>query len=438
MRTLRARLFAATLATLAVTLALSLGVGLVLTRRQVDQTQATALAYRADDLAMQRRSDVSYIPKDLVSGQVHILIQPREKLARYVPDASRSSDGTTTLSGVKYLFSYRTLPHFGLLLLRPTSVGSESWAPFQRDLVFSALAGAALAAILSFLVARSVTGPVRRVAQATRRLAAEGRHEPVPVKGADEVVSLAQAFNEMAAELARSREAERAFLLSVSHEFKTPLTAIRGYAEGLADGAVTADEAAATIARESGRLDRLVRDVLDLARINRSTFSVRRETVDLGAVAREAVERLDATAKGFGVELSASGDDAWVEADYDRAIQVASNLVENALRATPAGGAVRIQARGGRLTVSDTGPGIPAEDVPRAFERFYLYDKADKSRTVGSGLGLAIVRQLTAAMGGCVWVETSSGPGATFVVELPQTAAPTGIPARAAAGSTSS
>src|SRR6185312_13663495 len=120
---------------------------------------------------------------------VHILIQPREKLARYVPDASRSSDGTATLSGVKYLYSYRTLPHFGLLLLRPTSVGSESWAPFQRDLIFSALTGAALAAILSFLVARSVTGPVRLVGQATRRRAAEGQHEPVPVEGVDEVVA---------------------------------------------------------------------------------------------------------------------------------------------------------------------------------------------------------------------------------------------------------
>jgi two-component system sensor histidine kinase BaeS len=433
MRTLRARLFAATLATLAVTLALSLGVGLVLTRRQLDQSQATALAYRADDLAKQRRSDVTYIPKDLMSGQVHILIQPREKLARYVPDAAQSSDGTTTLSGVKYLYSYRTLPHFGLLLLRPASVGSEAWKPFQRDLMLSALAGAALAAILSFLVARSVTGPVRRVAQATRRVAAEGRSEPVPVEGAEEIASLARAFNEMAAELARSREAERTFLLSVSHEFKTPLTAIRGYAEGLADGAVDANEASATIAREAGRLDRLVRDVLDLARMNRHTFSVRREPVDLALVGREAVERLEGTARGFGVELAATGGDVWVEADHDRALQIASNLVENALRATPAGGSVRVHVAPGRLTVSDTGPGIPAQDVPRAFERFYLYDRADKSRTLGSGLGLAIVRQLTAAMGGRVWVDTTVGRGATFVVELPPTAAPEGIPERQAA-----
>ncbi|MBA3842327.1 MAG: sensor histidine kinase, partial [Actinobacteria bacterium] len=216
--------------------------------------------------------------------------------------------------------------------------------------------------------------------------------------------------------LAASREAERAFLLSVSHEFKTPLTAIRGYAEGLTEGAFGPDEAGRTITLEAGRLERLVRDLLDLARMNRSAFAVRSELVDLADVSRESVRRHEASAREFGVELMATGAEAWVTADQDRLLQVASNLVENALRETPAGGRVTVSAGDGTLSVADTGHGIPPEDVPHAFERFYLYDKIGKDRPVGSGLGLAIVAQLARAMGARVSVESTPGEGTTFVV----------------------
>lgn len=419
MRTLRARLFATTLAALALTLLLTLAVGVVLTRRQVDRSQSASLAQRADDLALQRRANVNYIPEDRLSQAVHILIQQRGTLAPYVPDVDRSSDGTTTYAGSQMLYSYRTLPHLGLLLLRPARLGSAAWRPFQRDLLLSGLAGVLLAGVLSFLVARSITRPVRRVAQATRSLASNERHEPLPVEGSEELASLARAFNEMAEQLQASRDADRAFLLSVSHEFKTPLTAIRGYAEGLSDGAFSPDEAAATIGLETRRLERLVRDLLDLAGMNRHAFSVRRERVDLVEVAREVVARHEGAAREFGVALTAEGEDAWAEADYGRTLQIASNLVENALRETPAGGSVTVRVEAGQLRVADTGPGIAAGDVPRAFERFYLYDRAGRDRPVGSGLGLAIVHSLTQAMRGRVWVQTEPGEGATFVVELP-------------------
>jgi two-component system sensor histidine kinase BaeS len=427
MTSLRGRLFATTLAAVALTLALTLALGAVLLGRQVDRSQAALLARRADDLAAQRRGDVTYVREDRTTAEMRILIQPRAQLARYVSDTSRSSDGTTTVDGRDDLYSYRTLPHLGLLVLRPTSAGSEAWDPFQHDLILSAVAGVLFAAALSFLVARTITGPVRRIAAATRALAADERHEPLPTGGSDELASLARAFNEMAEQLQASRDAERAFLLSVSHELKTPLTAIRGYAEGLADGAFDADEAAATIALEAGRLERLVRDLLDLARMNRHEFAVRREAVDLAEVARAAVARHEAQAREFGVALAAEGADTWVEADHDRVVQVTSNLVENALRATPGGGSVTVRVEPGRLLVADTGPGIAAGDVPRAFERFYLYDKASRDRRVGSGLGLAIVQQLAGAMGGRAWVETAPGRGATFGVELPVCAAPVGL-----------
>jgi two-component system sensor histidine kinase BaeS len=415
MNSLRARLFVSTLAALAVTLALTIAISAFLTRRQVDRSQAASIARRADDLAQERRQNVNYKRQNDVVGGVRNMIEPRRSFRSLVPDVNKSSDGEVTYQGQKQLYSYRTLPHLGLLLMRPRS--PAAWRPFLGDLLLAGLAGVVLAAVLSFVVARSISRPIRRVAAATRALAADESHDPLPTGGTTELASLAQAFNNMTDQLAASRQAERDFLLSVSHELKTPLTAIRGYSEGLADGAFEPDEAARIISLEASRLERLVRDLLDVARMNRSEFSVQRAPVDLAEVAREVVRRHESAAREFGVALTAAGDETWVEADADRVLQVASNLVENALRETPAGGAVTVRAEPGRLLVSDTGPGIKAEDVPHAFERFYLYDKADKDRPLGSGLGLAIVKQLATAMGGDVSVQ-SSDSGTTFEVRL--------------------
>jgi two-component system sensor histidine kinase BaeS len=415
--TLRGRLFAALFGVVALTLVLTIALGALLTRRQVDHNQATSLARRADDLATRERQRPSYVVESYDLGAARVLVRRREGFAGIVR-VDRASDGKLTLDGRRYLYSYRPLPQRGLLLLRPVESGLGDWGPFLRDLVVGGIVAAIAAVALSFWLARSIARPVRRVADASRALAAGAYHEPLPVEGPLELSALARAFNDMAAQLAASRDAERNFLLSVSHELKTPLTAIRGYSEGLAEGMFPPEEAAATIALEAQRLERLVRDILDLARMNRREFSVRREPVDLAEIAREAVRRHEAAARGFGVTLASEGGDEWVEADADRVLQVASNLVENALRETPAGGSVTVRAEPGRLVVADTGPGLAPEDVPRAFERFYLYDKASRDRPVGTGLGLAIVEQLARAMGGDVSVESEPGGGARFVVTL--------------------
>jgi signal transduction histidine kinase len=399
----------------------------VLTRRQVDRSQAAALARRADDIAYQRRRSVSYVNENVLAGSTRTIVAPRAQLVPYVPDPNADSDGTTRYSRHRYLYSYRTLPSRGLLLLRPASV-STAWHPYLYDLLIAGAAGAALAALFSLLLARSLARPIRRVAEATEELAAEGRAEPLPEEGPAELAALAHAFNEMAAQLAASRESERNFLLSVSHELKTPLTAIRGYAEGLAEGAFPAEDAARTILVEARRLERLVQDLLELARMNRREFSVRREPVDLAEVSRDVVARHDAAARTFDVALTAEGGESWVDADPDRVLQIASNLVENALRVTPAGGAVSVRVAPGRLTVADTGPGLAPEDVEHAFDRFYLYDKYGRERPVGSGLGLAIVKQLAVAMGGDVTVESGPAAGAVFTLELPRS--PSREPAR--------
>ncbi len=419
MKSLRGRLFAATLAALALTLTSTIAIGALLTKQQVDAGQVSALSRQADNLAAQRRRSVSYIVSNTESGGVRTIVGYRPALAGFVPDVNRSSDGETTYQGERYIYSYRTIPSRGLLLLRLASVTSAAWHPFLRDLLFAALAGAALAAALSFAVARSIARPISRVAAATRALAAGETPAPLAEGGSRELGSLAQAFNEMARELAVARESERNFLLSVSHELKTPLTAIRGYAEGLAEGAFGPEDAAGTILVESRRLERLVRDLLDLARMNRHEFSVRREPVDLAQVARDAVARHETAAREFGVALRAEGEESWVEADHDRVLQVASNLVENALRETPRSGTVEVRAGAGRLVVSDSGPGLDLDDLAHAFDRFFLYDKYGRERPVGSGLGLAIVKQLVEAMGGSVGVVAAPGRGAAFEVKLP-------------------
>ena len=417
MKSLRARLFAATLAALAITLGLTVAIGGILTRRQVDRTQAATIARLAADRAADRRQHVSYRRGNQTLGSITVMVQQRSTFATLVPNVNRPSNGETHYNGKEQLYSYRLIPRLGLLVLQPASVKSAAWRPFLVDLLLAALAGAGIAAALSFLLARSIVRPLQRVAAATRALAADESHEPLQAEGTTELASLAEAFNLMVEQLAASRDAERAFLLSVSHELKTPLTAIRGYAEGLGEGAFEPGEAARVIATESGRLERLVRDLLDLARMNRSEFAVRSETVDLAEIAREAARRHEPTARGLGVELRAVAGAAWVTGDADRILQIASNLVENALRETPAGGTVTVEADDARLVVSDTGPGIPADDLPHAFERFYLYDKIGRDRLIGSGLGLAIVRQLATAMGGTVGVE-SDAAGTVFTVTL--------------------
>jgi signal transduction histidine kinase len=163
-----------------------------------------------------------------------------------------------------------------------------------------------------------------------------------------------------------------------------------------------------------------VQDLLDLARMRRSEFSVRREPVELGAVARECLRRYEPQARAFGVSLDAEiHEPAAALGDTDRVFQVVSNLVENALRLTPPGGTVRIVASSGRIAVEDTGPGLQPEELPRAFERFYLYSRHGGDRSVGTGLGLAIVKTLVEGMGGEVSASSEPGRITTFLVRLP-------------------
>lgn len=285
---------------------------------------------------------------------------------------------------------------------------------------------AAIASPAAGYLVRRISWPVRRVAEASRVVAEGGHPMPVPVTGPNELKTLSESFNHMAARLEeaqaaehRARIAEQEFLLSVSHELKTPLTAIDGYAELLSDGAVTGDQAGPVLTAEAGRLRRLVSDLLDLAKMRQAGFTVREEEVDLDAVAGEVVRRHSGRAEELGVQLVAlpSGGSK-VRGDEDRLVQAVSNLVENALGCVPAGGLVSIETARGEVIVRDDGPGLSAEDLPRAFERFYLHERLKTDRDLGTGLGLAIVKELVEKMGGEVSVASEPGKGAVFSLKL--------------------
>jgi two-component system sensor histidine kinase BaeS len=432
-RSLRWRLFAGLAATVAISIGVTLVAGAFLTRRSLEREGIRSLVRQVDLIATQRsakgigRRDAPDLGDFLSTEQEQLTILTPQQADLLLPDAAaralrshRVASGTLSLRGTRYLYAARRNGPEALVLLRSAREQSADWQPFLIGLALAGGVGAVLAALVAFAFARAIARPITRVAGASRRLAAGAAHQPLAEEGAGEVADLAVSFNHLAAELELAQEAERAFLLSVSHELKTPLTAIRGHAEALEDGVLGAREAGEVIRREARRLERLIRDLLDLARLRRRTFSVGDDGVDLDAVARECVERFQTQARRYQVALTAAGEPGAAAAgDADRVLQAVSNLVENAIRCTPAGGAVRVLATASRIEVVDDGPGLSESDLERAFERFYLYERYGAERAVGTGLGLAIVRELAEAMGGSVEVRSAIGVGSTFSLVLP-------------------
>lgn len=426
---LRARLFQAIGVVVIICVALTIGLGLVLTRRAVEKATLKGVSNQADIIQALQSNSSGTLPQiskalqeqhERLIRDTTIIPEPEQsRLLRSTAAHSYPVDGTLVLGGITYYYAGRfTNPHY-IVLLRPVSTASALLSSYVWGLVIAAVVGGLLAALAAFLVARRIARPVDRIALAARTLAGGTRPDPVPVEGATEIATLAASFNSLVEQLQQAQEAEQNFLLSVSHELKTPLTAIRGYAEAVEDGAIDPRYAAATVTAEARRLERLIKDLLDLARMNKTDFSVHNADIDLADVVEDATRRYQQQAEEFGVTLSAvTAGPAPAVADADRVLQVVSNLVENALRLTPAGGEVRVVAEPGVLRVEDTGPGLEAGDREHAFERFYLHERYGHERPVGTGLGLAIVKELTQAMGGSVAVESSAGEWTVFTVKL--------------------
>jgi two-component system sensor histidine kinase BaeS len=285
-----------------------------------------------------------------------------------------------------------------------------------------------VAAVIGDQLGRRIARPLQEAEVVTKRIAGGDLTATVPVeRGADdEIASLADSINTMAAALARSRGLERQFLMSVSHDLRTPLTSIRGFAEAIADGAASDDRRAAeVIGAESRRLERLVGDLLDLAKLDAKQFSLDIGPVDLTDVVAATADGFQPAADGYGltIDVQPAGPTTGgpvVRADPDRLAQVVANLVENALKY--AGQRIVVRTFDGPMpgvAVEDDGPGIPTADLPYVFERMHTAARVP-ARQVGSGLGLAIVSELVGAMGGAVRAEspTSAAGGTRMVVTL--------------------
>jgi signal transduction histidine kinase len=409
------------------------------TRSSLEHEALQALGRQVDLVAAQRSRAGTYAPavgSFLATEQVRLAILTPTQAEALLPATGAAAigqgsvtTGSLEIRGIRYLYAARRNGEEALVLLRSAESQAADWTPFLLGLAIAGLVGAALATAVAFALARAVARPVTRVAEASRGLADGRDPAPLPERGPAEVASLAASFNELARELARAQDAERAFLLSVSHELKTPLAAIRGHAEALSEGVLGPEQAGGVIERESLRLERLIRDLLDLARLRRRAFSVRAEPVDLASVANQAVERYAPQSRACGVELTAVAEDgAAAVADSDRVLQAVSNLVENALRCTPRGGGVRVVASPGRIDVVDDGAGIAPADLEHAFERFHLWERYAAERPVGTGLGLAIVRELADAMGGSVAVQSTAGVGSIFSILLERGHPPGSVP----------
>jgi two-component system OmpR family sensor kinase len=314
----------------------------------------------------------------------------------------------------------------GFALVREAEVGNGPSQVFRRNILISLLVGGGVALVVGLLLSGLLARPLRRTAVAARSLRSGRRDVRVPVRGPSEIAEVAGAVNDLADALHRSESRQREFLLSVSHELRTPLTAVRGFAESLSDGVVGGDDVAVvgrTMEQEAHRLERLVDDLMELARLEADDFRLDPAEVDLTELVREAGAVWAQRALQAGVSFRLEGHDVPVPVHTDprRLRQVIDGLAENALRVLPAGAPLVFAVSGpATVQVRDGGPGLADEDYAVVFERGALHERYRGSRKVGvGGIGLALVHALVTRMDGRISARRGPEGGACFTVELP-------------------
>jgi signal transduction histidine kinase len=303
---------------------------------------------------------------------------------------------------------------------RKTDVNQQVFSLVRRLAIAGAL-GLLVAAVLAAYLSRRIVRPVLALSRATDRVAAGNYDIELPGSAAGEIGHLAERFQEMTERLMESEARERNFLMSVSHELRTPLTAIRGHVSALAEGLVDDPElrlrSLEIIEAEANRLERLVGDILDLARLDAHRFTVLREEVGMEQLVEQAYETFSEQARlrsiDYRIVMKAK---PVIVSDGDRVLQIVDNLLSNAFRATPDGGRIKLELGHSNgtveVSVEDTGPGIPAERQERFFRPFV-------SGTGGTGLGLTIAKELSSALGGRIEVDSEVGRGSRFGLILP-------------------
>lgn len=324
-------------------------------------------------------------------------------------------------------------------LSRPFTYREQTVTTLVNVMIGAAIAALGASIVAAVLLAQWLTSPVRRLTQASRALAAGRLDVRVPERqfGSPELAELAHSFNDMAERLQESidiisadRDRSRAFVADVSHELRTPIAALRTFNELLQDGAAddpaTREEFLEQSRHQIERLDWLAMNLLDQSKLDSGLVSLDLRTDDLRAVVESAIQQAQPVADRKGIELVGHLPDAAVRLPHDppRIGQVLANLVGNAIKFTPAGGRVDVEvvatATGARLTVSDTGVGIPAEEMPHVFDRFWRGARRPELRASGSGLGLSIVRSIVDMHEGTINITSTPDVGTRVTVDLPR------------------
>jgi signal transduction histidine kinase len=325
--------------------------------------------------------------------------------------------------GVGQVVRLAGVPVGALVVAKPESALRSRWVQLAWELALAFGIGIPVAGALVVYFSRRIVRPLEALTTAADEVAVGHYKVALPERtGGSEVERLAARFEEMTTRIAESEALTRNFLMSVSHELRTPLTAIRGHVAALREGVLDDEQARErsleVVAEEALRLERLVGDVLDLAKLDARRFALLREEVDMRALCERAYATFAEEARARGIEYDLElGESAVLLTDGDRVLQIVSNLLANALRWTPEGGRVDLglNAQNGEVmvAVTDTGPGIEPEGAERIFRPFWSGDGG------GTGLGLTIARELALALGGRLELESEPGRGSRFVLSLP-------------------
>ena len=354
---------------------------------------------------------------------------------------SRAASGSNDAAAMEEKYSLPVLSRgreVGTVALAPSVAPLEVPEPsvsilasaLNRSLLWTGLAAGLAGVLLVSLLSRRVLAPTRSLSSAASLLGQGDLSQRVSTQGRDEIADLGRTFNSMAEDLEHAEQQRRSLMADVAHELRTPLSNIQGYLEAVRDGLMQPDNRTIdTIHQQVLHLTFLVEDLRLLALADAGALRLDREPDSLEQALNKSIEAVQprAESRGISISMDIPPDFPLVEMDRTRIAQVVGNLLENAISHTPEGGIVSVTSEvttngWARVSVADTGTGIPADDLPLVFERFYRVDPSRTRSTGGAGLGLTIAKQLVEAHGGSIHAESEPGKGSRFVFELPLTA----------------